>query len=145
MKSGLSPLVIPYYHIRDELAVTDGLVFRGERLVIPKGMRSQIQNDIHSGHQGIETCLRRARKHVFWPGMNKEVKEWIQSCETCGEFEQTHSKESLMSHELPERAWEKIGTDLLLFFFTMERSDLLLWATNSTSGSWNGSPIPSQK
>ena len=32
---------MPYYHFRDELAVTDGLLFRGERLVflIPCGPR----------------------------------------------------------------------------------------------------------
>ena len=41
-QSALPPLVVPYFSIRDELAVTDGLVFRGERLVIPKSLRSQI-------------------------------------------------------------------------------------------------------
>ena len=115
-KSSLPPLIVPcYFSIRDELAVTGGLVFRGERLVIPKSMRSEIKNDIHSGHQGVESCLRLAREHVFWPGMNKELKGWIQTCETCREFEQTHCKETLMSHDIPERAWEKIAADLFTF------------------------------
>ena len=121
-KLALSPLVTPYFSIRDELAVTDGLVFRGERLVIPKSMRSEIKKDIHSGHQGVESCLRRAREHVFWPGMNKELKEWIQTCGTCREFEQTHCKETLMSHDIPERAWEKIAADL----FTYKNRDYLI-------------------
>ena len=112
-KSQLPPLVTPYFSIRDELAVTDGLIFRGERLVIPKDMRSQIKKDIHAGHQGVDTCLRRAREYVFWPGMSKEIKEWIQECEVCRDFEQTPCKEPLMSHDIPERAWEKIGCDLL--------------------------------
>lgn len=111
-RSQLSPLVTPYFSIRDELAVTDGLVFRGERLVIPKGMRVKIKKDIHTGHQGVEACLRRAREHVFWPGMNNELKELIQTCETCREFEQTPCKEPLLSHEIPERAWETIASDL---------------------------------
>lgn len=121
-KSSLPPLIVPYFSIRDELAVTGGLVFRGERLVIPKSMRSEIKNDIHSGHQGVESCLRHAREHVFWPGMNKELKEWIQACETCREFEQTHCKETLMSHEIPERAWEKIAADL----FTYKNKEYLI-------------------
>lgn len=104
-QSALPPLVVPYFCIRDELAVTDGLAFRGERLVIPKSLRSQIKKDIHCGHQGIESCLRRAREHVFWPGMNKEVKEWIQTCEACREFEQTPCKETLISHEIPDSPW----------------------------------------
>ena len=110
--SALPPLVVPYLSIRDELAVTDGLVFRGERLVIPKSLRSQIKKDTHSGHQGIESCLRRAREHVFWPGMNKEVKEWIQTCEACREFEQTPCKETLISHEIPDSPWQKIAQRL---------------------------------
>ena len=112
-KSKLPPLVTPYFSIRDELAVTDGLIFRGERLVIPKDMRSQIKKEIHAGHQGVDTCLQRAREYVFWPGMSKEIKEWIQACEACRDFEQTPCKEPLMSHDIPERAWEKIGCDLL--------------------------------
>ena len=114
-QSALPPLVVPYFSIRDELAVTDGLVFRGERLVIPKSLRSQIKKDIHCGHQGIESCLRRAREHVFWPGMNKEVKEWIQTCEACREFEQTPCKETLISHEIPDSPWQKIAADLFTF------------------------------
>ena len=92
-KSQLTPLVTPYFSIHDELAVTDGLIFRGKRLVIPKEMRSRMKKDIHAGHQGVDTCLRRAREHVFWLGMSKEIKEWIQSCEACRDFEQPHGKE----------------------------------------------------
>ena len=49
-QSALPPLVVPYFSICDELAVSDGLVFPGERLVIPKSLRSQIKKDIHCGH-----------------------------------------------------------------------------------------------
>ena len=45
--------------------------------------------------------------------MSKEIKEWIQACEACRDFEQTPCKEHLISHDIPERAWEKIGCDLL--------------------------------
>ena len=38
--------------------------------------------DVHLGHTGIEGCLRRARKSVYWPGMNNDIKELIQTCET---------------------------------------------------------------
>ena len=113
-KSQITPLVTPYFSIHDELAVTDGLIFRGERLVIPKDMRSRIKKDIHAGHKGVDTSLRRAREHLFWSGMSKEIKEWIQSsCKACRYLEQTPCKEPLMSHDIPERAWEKIGCDLL--------------------------------
>ena len=114
-KSTLSPVVRPYFSLRDELTVADELIFRGERLVIPKSMRSRIKKEIHTGHLGVEGSLRRARESVFWPGMNAEVKAWIQTCETCREFETSQPKETLVSHPVPERPWEKVGSDLFTF------------------------------
>ena len=64
-KQALTPLVPLYFGVHDELAVTDALVFCGERLVIPKGMRSEIKMDIYRGHQGVESCLWRACEHVY--------------------------------------------------------------------------------
>ena len=88
-ESLLPPLVTSYFSVRDELAVIDGLTFRDERLVIPKGMRAAFKKDFHSGHQGIEACLRRAREHVYWLGMNKELEAWIRTRDTCSENELT--------------------------------------------------------
>ena len=103
----------PYYSYRDELGVHDGLVFKGDRLVVPHSMREEMKRDIHIAHSGIEGCLRRARECVYWPGMNSEIKHWISTCEPCRQFEVSHSKETLMSHDVPERPWEKVGVDLL--------------------------------
>ena len=112
-KSELHQEVTPYFPMRDELAVTDGLIFKGERLVVPKSLRNEMKNNIHLGHSGIEGCLRRARESVYWPGMNAEIKIWIQSCETCRTYETSNMKETLMSHDLPERKWQKVGIDLM--------------------------------
>ena len=38
----LSPKVAIYYDIRDELVIQDGLLFRGDRLVVPKALRKRI-------------------------------------------------------------------------------------------------------
>ena len=45
----------PYWAFRDELsAVEDGLVLKGERILIPRTMRKYILSKPHEGHQGIE-------------------------------------------------------------------------------------------
>ena len=111
-KNLLPMLVTPYFSVRDELCVHDGLVFRGERLVIPKAMRQVIKQDLHLGHIGVEGTLRRAREYVFWPGMTDEIRQWIECCEACREFEISQAPLPLMSHDIPERPWEKLGIDL---------------------------------
>ena len=56
-KKETSGVMTHYFDMRDELAVTDGLVLRGERLVIPRKMRTQIKKDLHSSHIGVEGSL----------------------------------------------------------------------------------------
>lgn len=60
--------------MRDELTVQDGLVFKGNFVVIPKSLRADMKLKIHSSHLGIEVCLRRARECIYWPGMSAEMK-----------------------------------------------------------------------
>ncbi|KAK2181646.1 hypothetical protein NP493_386g02008 [Ridgeia piscesae] len=50
-----------YFSMRVELAVSDGLIFRGERVVIPEGMRKLTKECLHRSHMGVESVLRRAR------------------------------------------------------------------------------------
>ena len=104
--------ILVYFHFRDELTVQDGLIFRGDRVVIPASLRQEIKEAIHSSHVGIEGCLRRARECVYWPGMNADVKEFISSCEICASEGKSQAKETLMSHENSDRPWEKVGIDL---------------------------------
>lgn len=64
-----------------------------------------MKKDIHASHAGVESCLRRARESVYWPGMNAEIKHWISNCEPCRQNEVFHGKETLMSDDVPERPW----------------------------------------
>ena len=61
-RSKLPPQLTPYYDVRDELGIYDGLVFKGERFVVPQGLRAEIKKDIHVSHAGVEGCLRRRGK-----------------------------------------------------------------------------------
>ncbi|CAG2249181.1 unnamed protein product [Mytilus edulis] len=69
--------------IRDELTVQNGLIFKGERVIIPKTLRSDMIRRIHSSHNGVEGCLRRVRESLYWPGLKSEVKDFILRCEKC--------------------------------------------------------------
>lgn len=112
----------PYFSFRDEMSVQDGLLFKGERVVVPSSLRSEMKMAVHSTHTGIEGCLKRARESLFWPGMSGDIKQYISSCETCQTYQSSQQKETLMSHEVPSRQWEKIGVDL----FELDQKDYLV-------------------
>ena len=111
-KQGLSEEIKVYFKYRDELSTEDGLIFRGDRVIIPNSMRQEIKETIHGAHLGIEGCLRKARVCVYWPSMNADIKEFISECETCNAEGRAQTRETLMSHEITGRPWEKVGMDL---------------------------------
>lgn len=57
-------------------------------------------------------CLRRARECVYWPGMNSEIKDLVSKCDTCRTYEPSQQKETLISHETPNRPWSVVGVNL---------------------------------
>ena len=131
-KSNVPSQLAPYYSMRDELSIYDGLIFKGERLVVPQGLRAEVKRDIHASHAGVEGCLRRARESVYWPGMNSELRHWISTCEPCRLFEILHGKEiRVMSHEVPQRPWEKVAVNL----FSLNQTDYLV-TVDYYSGYW---------
>lgn len=80
--------------------------------VIVLQMWPKMKERLHSSHIGVNGCLRRARECMYRPNMTAELKEYISQCQTCSKYEARKQKESLMSHEIAECPWKKIGTDL---------------------------------
>lgn len=52
----------PYFSFQDKLSYQDGIVFRGECVVIPDALRREITHHIHSSHLGEEGCLQSAHE-----------------------------------------------------------------------------------
>ena len=95
------------YH--DELAIQDGVIFKGCQIIIPTALRKEMIQKVHGGHLGAESCLRTAREVFFWPLMNAEVKDYINNCSVCNALRPSQCQEPLNTHEIP---WNKVATDL---------------------------------
>lgn len=80
-----SPL-IPYLESQSELIEENGLVFRGERLVVPPSLRTEMLKGIHLSYTKMNRCLRRARELLFWPRNYAEVKDFVFECSNCQSF-----------------------------------------------------------
>ncbi|CAB4029075.1 Transposon Ty3-G Gag-Pol poly [Paramuricea clavata] len=123
-KEDLPNVVTPYFNIRDEMSIQDGLVFRGEKVVIPQAMRSKMLGKVHNSHLEVNGCFNRARECLYWPGMSNDIKNHVSTCEACREYERSQPKETLFSHEVPSRPWKRVGIDL----FELERKHYLVTA-----------------
>ena len=104
----------PYWCFRDELTILDGLVMKGNRVVVPSALRAETLARLHDGHQGLTTTLQRARRSIYWPNMQDDISDLLLHCNEC----QIHGKKK---PRVPERQMsasrpmEIIGIDLMEF------------------------------
>lgn len=61
----------PYWSYRDEITIDNGILMKGQRIVIPSVLQVEILGKLHAAHQGAEKTKLRARTSVFWRKMNK--------------------------------------------------------------------------
>lgn len=54
--------VQPYWDSRSQLAVTDGIVYKGMRIVVPPTMQKHMLSLIHQSHLGMVKSKQRARE-----------------------------------------------------------------------------------
>ena len=47
--------------------------------------------------------------------MSGEIKEFLEMCDICRAFHRKQPKETLITHEVPDQPWAKIGVDLFTY------------------------------
>lgn len=107
--------VMPYFKVKDDINIINGLLLKNNRLLIPKILRSEMLNRIHEGHLGIQRCQSLARDSVYWPNINNDIHNVVSSCETCIKYRNSNATENLLSHDIVSIPWYKVGMDLFEF------------------------------
>ena len=120
-KRDVDPAMKVYWDIRGELTVGDGLLMRGHRIIVPKTLQNETLEKLHNGHQGLVRGRLRAKLAVWWPGLSKQLTDFVQKCPECTR-ECKPGKEPLVPTPLPEYPWQQVATDL----FTLNSSDYLI-------------------
>ncbi|KAL0194540.1 hypothetical protein M9458_008112, partial [Cirrhinus mrigala] len=106
------PLVREYWNHRCDISEIDGMMFKGEKIIVPQSLRKDMLDRIHTGHMGVEKCKHRARDLLFWPRMGQQIETMVGQCSICQERRNANTKEPLLSYTIPERPWQVVGTDL---------------------------------
>ena len=55
-KKSVVDTVKPYYTISPEISLHEGLLMRGNRIIIPTSLQKSVLTQLHTGHQGIRKC-----------------------------------------------------------------------------------------
>ena len=71
----LSGNLLTLYDVADELSIKDGMLHRGDRIVIPDELQLRVIQLAHEGHFGMTLVRRRLREYHWWPAMDRHIEE----------------------------------------------------------------------
>ncbi|GJW86683.1 putative reverse transcriptase domain-containing protein [Tanacetum coccineum] len=99
----------------------DGEIYFFDRIWIPSvgGVRKLIMDEAHTSrysvHPGADKMYYDLRDLYWWPGMKRDIAEYVSRCLTCSKIKAEHQKPLgfLQQPEIPEWKWEKITMDFV--------------------------------
>ena len=83
VKNDLPAELRPFYQYSSHLSSFDEVVLYYDQIVIPKSLRPQVLDSLHSAHQGVSQMCSRAESSFFWPGMTPEITLMRDICSDC--------------------------------------------------------------
>ena len=119
--------VQPYWTLREELTVENGLLLKSTQIIIPRVMRSRFLNELHTGHLGITKYIELAKQTMYWPWINQwPLSNLWQPASLAWNIQHptknTQKRRTSLGQEIPVTPWTKLGTDI----FTLDGANYLL-------------------
>ena len=103
--------LVPYYRCRNELSIECGCLLWGSRVVIPPKLQDYVLSELHVSHPGIVRMKTVARKYIWWPNLDKELEELVQTCPECQANRRRPETAPLHPWNWSTTAWQRIHID----------------------------------
>jgi transposase InsO family protein len=116
----------PYKNVLSNIELEDDILFLKatdqfpKRLLVTQEMGMKLLPTLHdsiiAGHLGFRRTLKRARDRVFWPGMTKDISEYLQKCTVCQKSKNKHqmiSRAPLVQDHSPSKPFDRVAFDVL--------------------------------
>ena len=101
-----------YSKVFSELTSWEGLILKGERLVVPPKLRAEVIALAHETHGlGVSRTVRLLRERVWFPKLAHMTKEYIASCLPCSAAVLGNPPAPIVIQEMPERPWQVLEAD----------------------------------
>ena len=102
----------PFRAIWGELSLGIGVLLRGDRVVLPKGLVNDALRLAHEGHMGIQKTKQYLRACVWFPKMDGLVETLVNRCLPCQAVTSTKQREPLQMTPLPPEPWQLVAADI---------------------------------
>jgi hypothetical protein len=129
-----------------------GLLTYRSRLYIPDcdDLKRFILDELHkrpyTGHPGYQKMITATRKQFYWPGLKKDIAEYLAKCIECQQVkaEHRHPAGLLQPLPIPEWKWETISMDFITGLPTStKQNDAIMVVVDKLSKSAHFIPVKS--
>lgn len=88
------------------------------QILVPEPLRLKIlqrfHDSLYAGHLGTQKTTARIRRRYLWPGMTKQIREYVRKCEICAKRKAVgSSKAPLQSMPPPKHVWQTMAMDIV--------------------------------
>ena len=102
----------PYLHVKQELSIAEGLIFREQRIILPAALQRQVVKLGHSlGHLGKTKTKQLLREKYWFPLMNSMIDTAIDQCYECQVATKESREEPIKVTNIPSRPWDTVSID----------------------------------
>ena len=115
-----------YASVMSDLSVIDGVLLRGERLVVPKKLQEKVVEITHEGLQGITKTKSYLRSRLWFPGLAIMTERIIRGCRLYQIATLQTARIPLKMTPLPNETMEKVVAD---FYGPLPTGEYLLLVT----------------
>lgn len=101
-----------YFNFKEELGYLNGIIFKGNKIIVPKSQIPGMLKNIHHGHLGTNSCLRRARQFLYWKGQYDDIIKLVKTCSVCEQTQRDNTKDLVLVKKIPTLPWQIVASDL---------------------------------
>jgi len=101
----------PFFNKIFQLTIANKCLLWGIRVVFPQNFHSKILRLLHESHPGMSKMKSLARLHVWWPGIDNHIEQFVKSCKSCSQNARDPVRVPLQQWELPAQPWQRLHID----------------------------------
>ncbi|UYV80717.1 K02A2.6-like [Cordylochernes scorpioides] len=97
--------------IESDYTLNGEILFKNDKVVVPKSLQLEVLKDLHSTHLGIVEMKQLARPYCTWKNIDKDIEILVKSCKDCLSTQNNPPKAPVHHWDPPSTNWERIHLD----------------------------------
>lgn len=102
---------LDYRPYRAEICNINGVLVKGDRIIIPPSLLQRVLTLAHQGHPGQARMKMRLRKKVWFPRLEPRVAEFVRGCKPCIMVQRPDCPPPLKPKSFPDCPFEDLAMD----------------------------------